>query len=141
MDIYESIFSVLQKDAELHTLLENSGTTPSKIMMEKIQKRRHPKGLQQDQLPLISFYKSAGGRGENYLDYWSIFNFDIYTRENVDVALRIADRITTLFDDEYQSLTQGGLLKGQYITGSDHDTDLENTYKYSIQIGITIGME
>ncbi len=30
------------------------------------------------------------------------------------------------------------MLKGQVVTGSDHDAGLENTYKYSIPIGIPL---
>jgi hypothetical protein len=58
------------------------------------------------------------------------------------LALNIADRIAQLFDDKFMSrLRKGNVFKGEYITSVESDTDLENTYKYFIPIGFTIGID
>lgn len=140
-NFYAYIHQVLRDDPEIRSLIGLDASSTLEDAATKIQKRKKPQDLVSPNLPIISFYKNAGTRGNNYLEYRFIVDFDIYTQDDVELALNISDRIIQLFDDKYIGLTQGSFFKGQYITGAEDDTDLENTYKYFTQIGFTIGIE
>lgn len=139
-DIYACIHQTLRNDPEIQSML---GLTPSSTLEEmatKIQKRKKPQNLVQDNLPMISFYKNPGVRGHNYLEYRFIVDFDIYTQDDVELATNIADRIAELFDEKFLPLSKGSVFRGQYVTSAEDDTDLENTYKYFTQIGFAFGI-
>ncbi|ALA07161.1 hypothetical protein SECTIM467_31 [Brevibacillus phage SecTim467] len=140
-DVYACIHQTLRNDPEIQSMLGLTADSSLEDMATKIQKRRKPQNLVQDNLPMISFYKNPGARGKNYLEYRFIVDFDIYTQDDVELATNIADRISHLFDDKYLGLQKGSVFKGQYVTSAEDDTDLENTYKYFTQIGLTVGIE
>lgn len=141
-DVYAYIHTTLREDPEILALLGWATGASLEQLATRIQKRKKPQELVQHNLPLISFYKNAGHRGENYLEYRFIVDFDIYTQDDVELALNISDRITQLFDDQYmKGLRKGSVFKGEYVTSAEDDTDLTNTYKYFTQIGFTIGID
>jgi hypothetical protein len=141
-DIYAYIHTTLRQDPEIISMLGLAADASLEDLATKIQKRKQPQNLVQHNLPLISFYKNPGARGTNYLEYRFIVDFDIYSQDDVELAINIADRIAQLFDDKFMSgLTKGSVFKGEYVTSAEDDTDLENTYKYFTQIGFTIGID
>lgn len=141
-DVYACIHKTLREDAVIRQLMGfNDSTTPVEMAM-RIQKRRKPVELVDNNLPLISFYKLPGQREfGNHLAYVTSFDFDIYTNDDVELAIGIADRINYLFDDKYLRLSKGSSFKGQYLTSAEDVTDLENIYKYFTQVEFTFGIE
>jgi hypothetical protein len=141
-DVYASIHKVLREDEVIRQLMGFDDTTTDVEMALRIQKRRFPVELVENNLPLITFYKLPGQREfRNHLAYVTAFDFDIYTKDDVELAIDIADRINYLFDGKFLPLPKGSSFKGQYITSAEDNTDLENTYKYFTQIEFTFGIE
>lgn len=141
-DVYAFIHKTLREDPVLQDLMGFTPSTTLEEMAMRIQKRRKPQNLVEENLPLISFYKNPGMRGgDNYLEYRTHFDFDIYTQDDVELAIQIADRISELFDDEYVGLKKGSYFKGEYLTSAEDNTDLENIYKYFTQIRYTLVIE
>ncbi len=141
-DLYSAFHSILREDP---VILERLGMTANASMEElatRIQKRKKPQKWVQHNLPLISFYKNPGQRGKNYLEYRFTITLDIYTQDNVELAISLADRIVQLFDGKWISgLSEGSVFKGEYITSAEADCELEETFKYYIQIGFTVGID
>lgn len=141
-DIYAYIHSILRDDPEIQSMLGLKSTATSEDFSTKIQKRKTPQGLVQENLPLISFYKNPGARGENYLEYRFNVDFDIYTQDDVELAIEIADRIAQLFDNKFMSgLKEGSVFKGEYVTSAEDETNPTNGYKYFTQLGFSIGLD
>lgn len=141
-DVYAYIHSTLRDDPEIQSMLGLKSTATSEDFSTKIQKRKMPQGLVQENLPIISFYKNPGTRGENYLEYRFIVDFDIYTQDDVELAIEIADRIAQLFDNKFLSgLKAGSVFKGEYVTSAEDETNPTNGYKYFTQLGFSIGLD
>jgi len=116
-------------------------TTTMVEMASRIQKRMKPTNVTKN-FPLIALYKLPGQREySNHLAYVTAFDFDVYTNDDVELAVDIVDRINYLFDDKYLNLKKGSSFKGQYLTSAEDNTDMENTYKYFTQIEFTFGIE
>lgn len=141
-DVYACIHKTLREDEVIRQLMGfDENTTPVEMAM-RIQKRKKPVELVADNLPLITFYKLPGQREfGNHLAYVTAFDFDIYTNDDVEKAIDIADRINDLLDDKYLNLSKGSNFKGQFVTSAEDNTDLENTYKYFTQVEFTFGIE
>lgn len=140
-DVYASIHKTLREDEVIRSLMGFDETTSMLEMATRIQKRMRPTNLVEDNFPLITFYKLPGQREYNHLAYGTPFDFDVFTGDDVEVAVEIADRINYLFDDKFLNLPKGSSFKGQYLTSAEDSTDLENTYKYFTQVLFTLGIE
>lgn len=140
-DIYACIHKTLRNDAEIRRLMGFNDSTDSVEYATRIQKRAKPVELVEDNFPLITFYKLPGSREVNHLSYVTVFNFDIYTNDDVELAIDIADRIGYLFEDKYLNVPNISSFKGQYVTSAEDTTDLPNTFKYRVQIEFTFGIE
>ncbi|MEC2266488.1 hypothetical protein [Bacillus subtilis] len=141
-DVYACIHKTLREDEVIRKLMGFDESTTSTDMALRIQKRKNPVELVDGKLPLITFYKLPGQRElTNYLSYVTAFDFDIYTNDDVELAIEIADRINYLFDDKYLPLSKGSSFKGHFVTSAEDETDLENTYKYFTQVEFTFGIE
>lgn len=140
-DIYACLHKTVREDAEILRLMGLTEDEPLDKLASSIQKRKKPKGVVINNLPLITFFKNPGAREENYLVYRFIVDFEIYTQDDVETAIDIADRITDLFDGKFLSGVTGSVFKGEYVTSAEDDTDLKNAYKYFVQIGFSIGLE
>lgn len=141
-DVYASIHRTLREDEVIRQLMGFDDTTTDVDKALRIQKRMHPVEVVEDNLPLITFYKMPGQREfGNHLAYVTTFDFDIFTNDDVELAIDIADRINYLFDDKYLNLAKGSSFKSQYVTSAEDRTDLENTYKYFTQVEFTFGIE
>lgn len=140
-DAYASIHKTLREDSIIRQLMGFDETTTDVDMAIRIQKRERPVDLVEDRFPLIAFYKLPGQRGHNHLEYVTIFDFNIYTNDDVELAVDLADRINYLFDDKFLNLPKGSSFKGAYVTSAEDGTDLANTYKYFTQVEFTFGIK
>lgn len=139
-DLYAYIHKILREDEKILELLGLSNPTPEDTAI-RIQKRRKPQQVVDKNLPMISFYTNPGVRANNHLEYLTAFDFDVYTQDDVETAMEIADRVGELFDDQYVGIKTGSQFKGEFLTASEVETDLENTYKFFTQMLFTIGIE
>lgn len=140
-NLYAYIHKVLRTDAIIQEFMFN-GTAPTlEESAIRIQKRKSPQNLNTDNFPMISFYTSQGIRGDNFLEYVLPIDFDVYTEDDVELALIIADRINKIFDDEFVKLNCGSQFKSQFLTMSEDQTDQSNTFKFYTRIIFTLGME
>lgn len=146
-DVYATIHKVLSTDPVIRELMGfQEGLEESEELIQratKIVKRRvSPELLDGDNLPVISFYKLPGGREyDNHLSYITPFDFDIYTNNDVETAVDIADRINELFDDKYLPLAKGSSLRNRYVTSGEDKIDLQDVYKYYTQITFNLSLE
>lgn len=140
-DVYASIHKKLREDEVIRQLMGFDEKTKPVEMAMRIQKRMKPNEVVDKNLPLITFYKLPGQRGINHLEYVTVFDFDIFTNDDVELAIDIADRINYLFDDKFLPLSKGSSFKGQYVTSAEDTSDLENTYKYFTQVEFTFGIK
>ena len=140
-NLYALIHTVLREDEKIISLLGLPANPTLTDTAMKIQKRLKPQNLVSENLPLISFYSNPGLIGNNYLEYTCAFDFDVYTGDDVELALAIVDRIQELFDGEYPGLRCGTYFKARFNTCSEVDTDLQNTYKFFVQILFSLGLE
>lgn len=146
-DVYASIHKAIREDQKIRQLMGFSDDTKQVEVAKRIQKRKQPSSLlkgskEQQNLPVISFYKLPGRRGiQNDFEYETAFDFDVYTLDDVETAIDIADRITELFDSKYLDLPKGSNFKARYVTSAEDDSDLTNVYKYFVQIEFSFGIE
>lgn len=140
-DLYAKIHEVLRTDEVILSLL-GVDADDAVTLAKRIQKRQKPSGITTaSNFPLISFYTLPGRREYNHLVYETAFDFDIYTADDVEKAMDIADRIGELFDDKFIELSGGSSFKAEWLTSSEVGTDLENTYQFFTQILFPIGIE
>ncbi|MGG1263847.1 hypothetical protein [Brevibacillus laterosporus] len=140
-DLYAYIHTVLRED---RMIKDSLGLTDDLVQAStKIQKKRKPTGLVKDNLPIISFYANPGMRGEeNFLEYVVPFDFDIYVLDDdSEIAINIADRINELIDSKFLGIPCGSSFQSEFLTMSEVETDLADTYKFFTQILFTIGIE
>ncbi|MEM0173400.1 MAG: hypothetical protein QXI16_02720 [Sulfolobaceae archaeon] len=102
-ELYNGIYRTLANDEQILSYLNIDITLPEDELLlvkaKKIQKRRKPQELIQDNLPLISFYSVGGGTlKRNSEVYMASFVFDIYTYNDVELAQQIANRIFEIFN-------------------------------------------
>lgn len=140
-DVYACIHKTLREDKIIRDLMGFTDQTTLQEMALRIQKRMTPVDVIVNNLPMISFYKSPGRRGYNPLEYTTVFDFDIYTNNDVELAIDLADRISELFDEQYLNLSQGSHFKGEYVTSAEDVTDKQDVYKYFVRILFTFGIE
>ncbi|WP_018884218.1 hypothetical protein [Paenibacillus massiliensis] len=140
-DVYDIIHANLREDPEILEMLGLEGDASPQKLAVRIQKRRNPKELEADNLPLISFFKIPGERGKSYLEYRFSVVFIVHTQDDVGLAVRIADRITELFDDRFMRGLKQVSFFGQYITSAEDVSNPGKGYKYFTQIGFTIGID
>lgn len=142
-DVYATIHKWLREDPEIRRLMGFDDTTTMVEMAKRIQKRRIVStDVDPSLFPLISFYKLPGFREpKNHLSYVTIFDFDVYTQNDVETAIEIADRISELMDNEFLPLEKGSSLRSSYVTSAEDTTQLKDVYKYYTQISINLVLE
>jgi hypothetical protein len=140
-NLYALIHTVLREDSQIKSLLGLSANPTLAETATKIQKRIKPQNLASENLPLISFYTNPGIIGSNHLDYTCAIDFDVYTGDDVELALAIVDRIQELFDGQYPGLGCGSYFKARFNTCSEVETDLPNTYKFFVQVLFSMALE
>ena len=140
-DIYACIHKTLREDLEIRSLLGFDETTTRAQEALRIQKRMNPMDLVVENLPLITFYKFPGQREQNHLVYRFPVFFEIFTNDDVETALNIADRIAFLFDGKYLNVDGISSFMGEYVTSSEQKSDIENVYRYFVNILFSVGIK
>lgn len=142
-DVYATLHGMLRNDPEIRKLMGFDDTTTMVEMAKRIQKRRVPvEVIEESQLPMVTFYKLPGHREPtNYLSYVTMFDFDIYTENDVEVALDIADRISELLNEQYLPMCKGSSLKCRYVTSAEDKSGAKDVYKYYVEIALNLIME
>ncbi len=140
IDLYDGIYSVLSNnDVVLSYLGIGEGDNLTKAY--HIQKRAKPQNLA-DHLPLIAFYTLPGKReGRNLNVYTTNFNFDVYTNDNPTLAQSIVQTIISLFDGVISLFDNLETFEGIFVTGYESDSDLPNTYCFTVVIQFSISLE
>jgi dihydroorotate dehydrogenase len=135
-ELYSAIHKRLREDSVIINLL--GLTNPSMVdLVTRIQKRMNPSSLLT--LPMICFYNHIGTRGiENHLEYTAVFDFDIYTKDDVETALNITNRINELFNNKYIKLENTSSFRSYFVTCSEVNSDEPNIYKFYTQVAFTI---
>ena len=140
-DVYAALHQLLREDEIIGELMGFTAKTTALDKAKRIQKRKIPADtLQSAKLPLISFYKLPGRAENNHLSYVTPFDFDVYTNNDTETAINIADRINELLHDQYVPVCSGS-LKSKYVTSAEDATDLKDIYKYFTQILVNLTLE
>ncbi len=146
VDLYNGIYSVLSNDTTVLSylgILNSSDDVDEYALMKArhIQKRAKPQNLA-DNIPLISFYTAPGRRdGRNLEVYTTDFVFDIFTNDDVPLAQDIAQRVMDLFEGVVTPFVNVENFEGFFITAYESESDLPDTYCFSVVIRFSITME
>ena len=130
-DLYAGIFKVMAKDSQMLSLL-NIAAGDAVQKARQIQKRSQPQGLDKYS-PLITFYKVPGDGRDVRKDnvYNATFVFDVYTKDDVELALAIAKRIKELFDGEINPFESIESFETSFEDGYESKASLPNTYCFT----------
>lgn len=139
-DLYAGIYKVMVNDTQMLTLLGiPAGDALAKA--KRVQKRSQPQDLDKYS-PIITFYKVPGdgrdARNDNV--YNATFVFDVYTKDDVELALNINKRIKELFDGEINPFQSVENFETFFEDGFESKSSLPNTYCFTsiLTFSITI---
>lgn len=132
VDLYNGIYRILSNDDVILSLLNITDITDKLKKAKHIQKRSKPQIIIDD-LPIITFYSPSGKReSKNFDVYKALFTFDIYTKDDVDLALNISNRIFELFDDKLNPMVGVESMTTDFVEGFESRSDLANTYCFTL---------
>ena len=141
VDLYNGIYRVLANDEEVLNYLGIGVSADNLTKARHIQKRAKPQDLAEN-MPLIAFYAPPGSRSHtNDLVYETLFIFDIYTNDDVDLAQRLGDRIEKLFDGVIHPMMGIESFESRFESAHESSTDLANTYCWTVVIGFSISLD
>lgn len=141
VNLYNGIYRVLAND---DTVLSYLGIGKDAKPIEKakhIQKRCKPQRIA-DSVPLITFYAPPGfvDKG-NYIVYGTDFVFDIYTKDDVDLAQRIAERVAEIFVGKIYPMKEVENFQSEFVTSHESTVDIENTYCFTVVVNFSVSIE
>lgn len=144
-DLYNGIYRVLANDTDVLNYLGVDTTLPSnQLLLEKarrIQKRSKPQRLAEN-LPMITFFAPPGRRSpKNHLVYNTVFVFDVYTNDDVNLAHRIGDKIMELFDGEIHPMMGLESYEQIFETAHESSTDSQDTYCFTVVIEFSVSLD
>lgn len=140
-EVYACIDKTLREDPVIRELMRFTDTTSDVEIALRIQKRMRPVNVVDFNMPMIAFYILPGRRGINHLEYEALFDFDIYTNDDIELAIDLADRINILFNEKFFQMEQGISFRSQFVTSAEKSTDLESIFKYFTQIEFSFCIE
>ncbi|GBF32188.1 hypothetical protein DCCM_0379 [Desulfocucumis palustris] len=85
----------------------------------------------------ISPGKREEGNSEVYV---TNFIFDIYTNDDVSLALTIAQKISDLFESAIPCFANSVTFEGLFVSAYESESDLANTYCFTTVIQFSMGM-
>lgn len=132
ISLYNGIYKMISSDSEIlgYVGLQTDSTYAQKG--RKFQKQSKPQQLA-DNLPVISFYTPGGSTDYVNLDvFCPVFFFDIYTRDNVNLAHQIAERLCVLLTGCLNFTGVGG-SSATIIDAHESNSNLENVYCFTIE--------
>lgn len=137
-DLYAGIFKAMTNDSKLLTLLGIPGGDPL-AKAKRVQKRAQPQDLDKIS-PLIAFYKVPGdGRdSSNYSVFNATFIFDVYTKDDVELAMDINRRIKEIFDGEICPFQSVENFETSFEDGFESKASLPNTYCFTSVLTFSI---
>lgn len=140
VDLYNGIYKSL---ANNETILELLGIVGGNNLTKakRIQKRSKPQNLTEN-IPLISFYTPGSGLDtSNNNVYTSTFVFDVYTKDDVEKAHRIANTIYDIFNNKIPEFSNIGTFNTVFEDAHESATDLSNTYCFTIILTFSISLD
>lgn len=141
VDLYNGIYKVLAFDEAVLNYLGIGESADPLTKAKRIQKRAKPQDIPEN-LPVIAFYTAPGKReGRNSEVYVTNFIFDIYTNDDVPTAQDIGQRIIDLFEGEIPGFRNVETFAGLWVSAYEGETDLANTYCFTVVIQFSISME
>lgn len=139
VNLYNGIYRILANDDVILNLLGIADKSDNLKKAKRIQKRSQPQIIIEE-LPIITFYSPAGKRGvKNAEVYNATFMFDIYTKDNVDLALNIAQRIIELFEKKLNPMIGVETFESSFVEGYESRSNLPNTYCFTLVFDMFIG--
>lgn len=141
VNLYNGIYKVLANDEKVLNYIGIGASASNLDKAKRIQKRHKPQSLA-DNMPIITFYAPPGRReGENLLVYTSNFIFDVYTKDDVNLAQKIGDRLADMFDGEIYPMMGVESYESLVVTMHETATDLANCYCFTVVIQFSISLE
>ena len=155
VELYDAIYQLLSTDQTVLNYLRVSDLLLSETFASdlddeqrnrlakanKIQRQQMPKQLFES-LPILTFYSMPGGRDiNNLMVYNGRFMFDIYTDNNVDLALQVSKRLFELLDNQFLDVANTASLKGIWLDGYESPTNDADTYCFTNLFDLSIVIE
>jgi hypothetical protein len=143
--LYNGIYKILANDQALLTYLGIYTTIDSSayklIKAKRIQKRSKPTELALN-IPIVTFY-TPPGRVEtgNNLVYCTPVIFDIYTKDNVELAQDICTRINELLSSKISPFDGIESFESKFMSSYESGTDLTNTYCFTLVIEMSVSLD
>lgn len=138
--VYNGIYKLLSNDAVILQKLGLPPTPTNEQKGRKIQKRSKPQELS-DNLPIITYYTPGGNMDIiNQNVYKPLFYFDIYTKDNVNLAHEIAERIFELFDGVVNCFPNLENAEASFIDAHESDPGQPNVYCFTLEILFSIAV-
>jgi hypothetical protein len=128
--LYDEIYRAITNDdgiMELMGLLGESALNKAK----RVQKRRQPMNLA-DSDTILTFY-TLGGRRQGSNDY--VFNipyiFDVYTKDDIELAQDISGKLLLLFDSKISNFKGLSTFETKFENQFESIVDLDNRYCFT----------
>lgn len=140
--LYSDIHRVLRTDKKFLQLMELSDAEP-KVLGKRIQKRARPSGMSLENMPLVTFYAIPKGGADlnNHLIYNAIFMFDVYTNDDVSLALDITDRIVELFHGQISPFQEVENFETRLMAQHESVSDLEDSYCFTTVLHFSLAID
>lgn len=141
--LYNAIYKSLTDDTEIQSLLgiKTEGTEKQILLSKarKVQKRVKPPHVA-NAMPMISFYLDPkSGRDRNNLDVYNAgILFDVYTKNDVDKALKIASRLIAMYDGEIIPANDITTLESMLLTSYESLVDVADAYCFTLVFSFSV---
>lgn len=140
-DLYNGIYKVLANDSAVLNYLGVGVGADNLTKAKKITKRNKPPFLT-DNIPLIAFYAPPGRRGgQNDMVYSTPVVFDIFTKDDVNKAHQLADRVVELFEGQIHPMMGITSFESLFVTAHETDAELANTYCFTVVLNFSVTIE
>lgn len=145
VSLYNSLYQLLSTDPIILSYLQID-PADALTKAKRIQRRMKPVDPVNatttiTNFPLISFYNVPGNRETANGDVFRApFLFDVYTSDDVTLALNIQERIFQLLEGNMpvgEQLT----LASRFLDGFESTTDLLNTYCYTQVFELSVSLD
>jgi hypothetical protein len=138
--LYDEIYRALARDSAFMDLMGLTSADNITIA-KKIQKRRKPQNII-DNMPIVSFYSPGGAKDrENDLVFGSVFVFDVYTNDDVELAQNISSVICKIFNKQLLSFAGIESFESMFADQSESLTDFPNTYCFTTLIVFYVSLD
>lgn len=138
--LYDEIYRAITNSNEIMALMGLSDAT-ALDKAKSVQKRRNPQDLDNN-MPLLTFYSPGGSKDRrNDAVYGAGFVFDIYTRDDVELAQDIGEALCELFDGQIPSFSGLTTFEVGFDNQFESIPDRPNTYCFTTVLVFYIGKD